>query len=79
MRRPYGSFVVDTYVYLNYQNPDRSVTVRKQFDQCTPHRVSVSKSFSVRQYGSLSTAIWHAIRWRNLRFSTSSRRHRRVA
>jgi hypothetical protein len=59
-RRPYGSLVLETYIYYHNQNPDAGLVVRKR----TRHS-DVSRYFSAWRYGSLSKAEWHARRWKN--------------
>lgn len=74
-RRPYGSLVVETYISYHNQNPDAGVVVRMKYR----HRGQVidkSKYFSEYRYGSLSTAIWHAIRWKNIALPVRSIRRR---
>lgn len=74
-RRPYGSLVIDTYIYFHNQNPDRGVVVRMQYRH-RGRRVDRSKYFSEYRYGSLSTAIWHAVRWRKAVLPAGSLRRR---
>lgn len=71
MRRPYGSLVVETYISYHNQHPERGVVVR-----CKTKRSDRSRYFSVHRYGSLSTAIWHAVRWKNIAFRTTLLRKR---
>ena len=77
-RRPYGSLVVETYISYHNQHPDRGVVVRAKYR----HRGKVidrSKYFTVYRYGSLPTAIWHAIRWKNIAFPNGPIRRRKAA
>jgi hypothetical protein len=77
-RRRYGELVIDTYIYYHNQNPDAGVVVRMKYRH--GHRmIDRSKYFSEYRYGSLSTAIWHAIRWRKIALPAGTIRRRRAA
>lgn len=70
MRRPYGSLVVERYVYLHNQHPHRGIIVRKNYYHRGEYNGCVSKYFSVRRYGSFMQALRRAIQWRNRRFGS---------
>lgn len=64
-RRPYGSLAVETYIYRHNQTPDAGLIVRRFIYRGGRIVGSVSRYFSVYRYGSLSTAHWHARRWKS--------------
>ena len=76
-RRPYGSLVVETNISYHNQNPDAGLVVRQKIKLRGGKYLDKSKYFSEYRYGSLSTAEWHARRWKNANLLDLSNRNRR--
>lgn len=62
-RRPYGSLVIETYIY--FHNQQSGIVVRRKYFLKNGTIIDRSKYFSEWRYGSLSAAEWHARRWKN--------------
>jgi hypothetical protein len=75
-RRPYGSLVVETNISYHNQNPDAGLVVRQRIKLRGGAVLDKSKYFSEFRYGSLSTAEWHARRWKNANLLTITRGRR---
>lgn len=76
-RRPYGSLVVETNISYHNQRPDAGVIVRQRYlDRRSGKVIDKSKYFTVYRHGSMSTAIWHAIRWKNAELRTIIKRRK---
>lgn len=74
-RRPYGSLVVETYISYHNQRPDAGVVVRQRY-KSRGRMIDKSKYFTVYRYGSMSKAIWHAVRWKNAELTAPIRRRK---
>jgi hypothetical protein len=74
-RRPYGSLVVETYISYHNQRPDAGVVVRQRYTS-RGRMIDRSKYFTVYRYGSMSKAIWHAVRWKNAELGAPIRRRK---
>ena len=73
-RREYGALVIETNISYHNQCPDTAIVVRQRIKLHNGDILDKSKYFSEYRYGSLSTAEWHARRWKNAHLRTHRNR-----
>lgn len=62
--------MIETNISFHNQNPDAGIVVRQRIKVRGGDVLDRSKYFSEYRYGSLSTAEWHARRWKNANLLT---------